>query len=73
MKAWDPGKLGKTVVDGSIQIGRKGFARRGSSYSDFCYHGSGCDLGSVEMGVYHKVLRPLINTPFDLMMFLSTD
>jgi len=36
MKGWDPEKLGRTIVDWSIQIGRTGFSRRGSSYSDFC-------------------------------------
>jgi hypothetical protein len=41
VKAWDPEKLGRTAVDGSTQIGRTGFARRGSSYSDFCYRRSG--------------------------------
>lgn len=29
-KGWDPEKLGRTIVDGSTQIGRTGFSRRGS-------------------------------------------
>jgi len=73
VKACDPDKVGKTVVDGSIQIGRTGFARRGSSYSDFCYRGSGCDLGSIETGFYHEGLRPFIDMLFDLVVFLPTD
>ena len=73
MKAWHPEKLGRTVVDGSIQIGRKGFVRRGSSYSDFCYQGSGYGLRSIEIGVYRETLRPFIDTLFDLVMFLSAD
>jgi len=73
VKVWDRDKLGKTVVDGSTQIGRTGFARRGSSYSDFCYHGSGCDIGSIGISFYHEALCPFIDTLFDLVVFLSTD
>lgn len=53
MKAWDPENLGRTVVDGSIHIGRTGFERRGSLYSDFCYQESEDHPGSVEIDTYH--------------------
>ena len=72
MKAWDPEKLGRTVVDGSTQIGRTGFARRGSSYSDFCCE-SVYGLCPIEMSVYRETFRPFVDTFFDLVMFLLTD
>ena len=72
MKGWDPEKLGRTIVDGSTQIGRTGFSRRGSSYSDFCCQ-SGCDPPSIGIGIYHETLCPFVDTPLDLVMLLSTD
>ena len=73
MKSCDPENLGRTIVDGSIHIGRTGFERRGSPYSDFCCQESEDNSGSTEINAYHKISRPFVDTVFDLMVFLPTD